>query len=335
MRNAITDVAALEACIGKAPGAVNLKVIDHLDATALRWLAAAPLVFAAFGDTQRIDVTLGGGSAGFAVAPDRTCLRLPCAALDNPALARVDCSFGALFLVPGIGETLRVNGRVAVCDGEWLDIRVEECFLHCAKALIRSGFWSAQPSADNAGEALDFLVASRFMVVATLDAQGRADVSPKGDPGGRLLQQHGAELCYAERPGNRRADSFRNILSRPRMAIAALQPGSTGVVTATGNARLCADAQLLAEFAVDGKTPKLVTCIEQPQLNLKSSAALARAGLWPVGERPQDIDPAAIFAAHVRLNKAGGVQGLLARAMVSIPGMMEKGLQHDYKNNLY
>jgi predicted pyridoxine 5'-phosphate oxidase superfamily flavin-nucleotide-binding protein len=142
-------------------------------------------------------------------------------------------------------------------------------------------------------------------------------------------------LCYAERPGNRRADSFRNILMQPRIAVAALLPGATRVAIAAGSARLATDPAVLAGFAVDGKTPKLVTGIAQPSLRLADSAALARAQLWPVGARPDDLDPAAIFAGHVRLNKTGGLQAKLARAMVSIPGMMEKGLQHDYKNNLY
>jgi predicted pyridoxine 5'-phosphate oxidase superfamily flavin-nucleotide-binding protein len=335
MNGVITDLAALEACIGKAPGAVNLKVIDHLDAAALRWLAVSPLVFAAFGNSGGIAVTLGGGAPGFARVLDATHFVLPLAALDDPALAVVGAGFGALFLAPGLGETLRVNGRVAALHGDSVEIGVEECFLHCAKALIRSGFWAAAPAADSASDPAGFLATSRFMVVATIDAQGRADVSPKGDPGGVLIQLRDGALCYAERPGNRRADSFRNILMQPRIAVAALLPGATRVAIAAGSARLATDPAVLAGFAVDGKTPKLVTGIAQPSLRLADSAALARAQLWPVGARPDDLDPAAIFAGHVRLNKTGGLQAKLARAMVSIPGMMEKGLQHDYKNNLY
>lgn len=77
MKDAIVDVAALEACIGKAPGAVNLKVIDHLDAAALRWLQVSPLVFAAFGDDSGIAIALGGGEPGFARAFDATHFDLP------------------------------------------------------------------------------------------------------------------------------------------------------------------------------------------------------------------------------------------------------------------
>jgi len=56
---------------------------------------------------------------------------------------------------------------------------------------------------------------------------------------------------------------------------------------------------------------------------------------WPVQPIAADIDPAAMFVAHVRESKAKGLQAKLARAALKVPGLMEKGLQHDYKNNLY
>src|SRR3546814_19661016 len=66
--------------------------------------------------------------------------------LDDPALAMPGASFGSLFLVPGIGETLRINGHVAaVADGA-ARIAVAESYVHCAKALISSGFWPDGPS---------------------------------------------------------------------------------------------------------------------------------------------------------------------------------------------
>ena len=58
--------------------------------------------------------------------------------------------------------------------------------MHCAKALIRSDFWKAEPR-DDAPAATDaFVAASRFMALATIDLAGGADLSPKGDPAGRL-----------------------------------------------------------------------------------------------------------------------------------------------------
>jgi uncharacterized protein len=70
MNDEITDIASLESCVGKAPGAVNLKVIDYLDEGAARWIASSPLLFAAFGGGGGLVITAGGGEPGFARAID-------------------------------------------------------------------------------------------------------------------------------------------------------------------------------------------------------------------------------------------------------------------------
>jgi predicted pyridoxine 5'-phosphate oxidase superfamily flavin-nucleotide-binding protein len=340
MNDAVDNVAALEACIGKAPGAIHLKVIDHLDAGALRWIASSTLIFAGCGGGDdsdgSVDVTLGGGEPGFARAIDPARLRLPLASLDRPQLLRAGCGFGALFLSPGIGETLRVNGRVVLVDDNEIEIAVDECYVHCAKALLRSNFWSAAPlSSDVPPGAEAFLAASRFVALATMDAQGRCDLSPKGDPAGAMVRLQDGCVWYADRPGNRRADSFRNILAQPRIAAVALIPGSSQVAVFSGSACITSDAAMRAGFTVEGKTPLLATCVEQLALDIYASPALARARLWPVAMRAADIDPAAMLVAHVKGNKTRGLQAALVRTALSVPGLMEKGLQSDYKNNLY
>lgn len=335
MAGEISDVAALEACIGKAPGALNLKVIDHLDDGALRWLASSTLVFAGFGNGEGILMTIGGGEAGFAKALDSSRLLLPTALLDAPQLAQPGAGVGSLFLIPGIGETLRINGHVHAADRDRLEIAVDECFIHCAKALIRSDFWNAALQAAVPEQPADFLEASRFLLISTIDAEGRADVSPKGDPQGATMRLIANAACYAERPGNRRADSYRNILKQPRLCATALIPGSSQVAVVSGTARLTEDAQLRNDFTVQGKTPQLVTRIEDPKITLGHSEALIRAQPWSRRAAPIGIDPAAILVQHVKLNKARGLQARLVSTALSIPGLMSKGLAQDYKKNLY
>lgn len=335
MSDSIESIAALEACIGKGPKAIDLKVIDHLDDGARRWIASSPLLFAAFGDGRNVGMTLGGGERGFVQVLDTSRLRMPLTALDEPRLAREGLGFGALFLTPSIGETLRVGGRVASVGGGEAEIVVDECYVHCAKALIRSNFWEAPVSSEIPDDAPAFLAASRFMALATVDAQGHADVSPKGDPRDMLLRLQQGCAWYADRPGNRRADSFRNILTQPRVAAALLIPGCTKVAMLSGTARITTDAAMRAGFSVAGKTPVLVTCIEQPALTVRESAAVGRAGLWPAKPRAEGIDPAAMFVAHIKHSKARGLQAKLVRAAVSVSGLMEKGLQRDYRDNLY
>ncbi len=249
-------------------------------------------------------------------------------------MAREGCGFGALSLVPTVGETLRINGRVtAVGDGA-IEIGVEECYIHCAKALIRSDFWSAQPRAapSDTGE---FLAHSRFIALGTVDTEGRADLSPKGDPAGVMTRVANDAVWFADRPGNRRADSFRNILIQPRIAVAALIPGAPRVALLRGEARITKDERARASLSVQDKTPLLATRIDSPEILIVDSPALGRAQLWPAKPRNCAIDPAAILVGHVKLSKERGIQASILRSAVSVPGLMRKGLARDYKTNLY
>lgn len=315
-------------------GRCTWKVIDHLDAGACRWLSASPLMFAAFGSSDGIAVSLAGGEPGFAGVPGTGRLRLPIALMDRPALARVGCGFGALSLVPTLGETLRINGRVAAVGDHAIEIKVEECYIHCAKALIRSDFWSARPRSAPS-DVRKFLADSRFIALGTIDVEGRADLSPKGDPAGAMVRISDGVAWFADRPGNRRADSFRNILTQPRVAATVLLPGAMRIAVLFGSASLTTDDAMRGNFAVDGKTPRLMTCIDHPSLTLEDSPALERARLWPAKSPAMTIDPAAIIVGHVKLSKERGLQAALVRTVISAPGLMRKGLEHDYKTNLY
>ncbi|RZK04059.1 MAG: pyridoxamine 5-phosphate oxidase [Novosphingobium sp.] len=334
MNEQIDSVDKLEAVIGKRPPVVDLKVIDHLDETALRWLAASPLAFVTTGDAREIAITLAGGAPGFATG-DRETLRLPLATIDDPALLRPGAAFASLFLAPGIGETLRINGTVTAIDADTALVRVEECYGHCAKALIRSDFWSAGRLDDAPATAAGFVDAGRFLALATIDDNGHADLSPKGDPAGCMTRMDGAALWFADRPGNRRTDSFRNLIAQPRMAGALLIPGSTQIVILRGEALLTSDAAARERFTVRDKAPLLAVRVAEPGLELRASPALERAALWPAGEKAEGIDPARMFTAHVKLNKDKGLTARLGGLVMSIPGLMQKGLDSDYKNNLY
>lgn len=357
MSDRIDNRAALEACIGKVPGPRDAKVIDHLDAGARRWLAASPLAFLAFADAaHEVGATLAGGRPGFAGAEDPKTLLMARSDLDDPSAARIGDGWGSLFLVPGLGETLRVNGRIARVGPEEIRIAVSECYMHCAKALIRADFWTgaAGTGAEEAGfEDGDdegaagnppstpqawlgaALTSARFIALASSDAAGHADLSPKGDPAGDLLKRLPSGLAFADRPGNRRTDTWRNVLERPQVALLALTPGSHRVVSLRGRISLRTEAALREAFAVRDKLPALVACLDQVVTSVADSAALSRAALWPAKPAPADLKPADLFAAHVRAAKTRGLGGLMVKALVSVPGLMSRGLESDYKKNLY
>ena len=328
----IDSITALEQVIGKPSPAIDLKVIDHADATAQRWLAASPLMMIGAGDGASITATIAGGAPGFAVADGKT-LDIPAELIDAPEELRPGAGFGSLFLVPGIGETLRINGTIDSV-GDVVRIAIDECYVHCAKALIRSDFWKAEPIGVVPDDAEGFAAASRFMALSTIDPQSHADVSPKGDPAAMLASLGSQVLRFPDRPGNRRTDSFRNIIAQPQIAAALLIPGSCQVATLTGRATLTTDAAELAPFAVQGKQPLLVARVDDLAISIIPSPALQRAALWPAAAAPADISPAKMLNEHLRFNRSKGLGARIASAIVT-PGMIQKGLDQDYKTNLY
>lgn len=277
-------------------------------------------------------LTLAAGE----IAGDEHHLLVSQAALDHAAGVVPGQPFASLFLLPGIGETLRVNGRVAEVAGGQVRVRVTECYGHCAKALIRSDFWSALPAETPAGLPA-FAAATRFIALATTDAGGMADISPKGDPAGCMVQLDGDTLLFADRPGNRRLDSFRNMLDHPRVSLALLVPGVSMFALAEGTATLSTEPALLQRFTVQGKVPLVVTTVALDRVDLQSSPALAHAALWPV-DPVRGIDPAQLFVEHIRRNRTVGISARLARATLAVPGadrLVRKGLDKDYSDNLY
>ncbi len=330
----INDIAALEAAIGPTPPAAALKVIPYLDRGACDWIGRSPLFFAAFADDRTVAVTAGAGIVG-GTADGRE-LHIARAALDHSKQVASGSAFASLFLLPGIGETLRVNGTIVGADDETLRVSVSECYGHCAKALIRSDFWQT-PASIEAPDDASFLDAVRFIVLATASTTLHADLSPKGDPAGLMVQRDGDTLLFADRPGNRRLDSFRNIVERRQAAIAMLVPGSTRVAIATGAPELTTDASLRSRFDVAGKTPGVAVRVTIEKLEFSTSAALTRAALWPV-QPVTAIDPAKLFVEHVRRNRTEGAAAALARASLAVPGaasLLRRGLERDYKDNLY
>ena len=333
MQDVISSLPQLEACVGVAGLGIKMKIIDHLDPAAARWIGASPIGFLGWAGAAGPHVTAMGGELGFARARDASTLVIPRAALDQSDGLAVGQGAGVLFLVPGLGETLRANGRIKAVGDEAVEIGVEECFVHCAKALIRSDFWagSDQPPPAEPGAFVD---ASRFLALATMDAEGRIDISPKGDPAGLLIRMEGSRATLAERPGNRLAFGYRNMIEQPKVAALCVIPGVSTVVELHGRAHLTTDEAVRAAFVVDGKTPVLATVIEEAAPRAYASAAFQRAAPWSGRFPPAGVDPAQTFVAHVKLNKARGAQATLMRLAVN-RGLVAKGLETNYKTDLY
>jgi len=139
------------------------KQLSRLDRHCLRFVSLSPFVVLSSGTLEGgFDASPRGGEPGFVKAPDSTTLLIP----DAPGNNRLDTleniiatgRIGLLFLIPGVDETLRVNGRASLQDDLSLvekfrnekraprlviEVKVEDVYLHCAKALMRSKLWDA------------------------------------------------------------------------------------------------------------------------------------------------------------------------------------------------
>jgi len=134
---------------------------------------------------------------------------------------------------------------------------------------------------------IEWLRLSPFCVIATSDADGNCDASPKGDPAGQLIHVLDPRtIVIAERPGNKRADGYTNVLSNPHVGVLALIPGRNDTLRINGRARLVRDAPWFDDLAVKGKRPILALLVEIDQVFSHCQKAFLRSNLWEPGEWP-------------------------------------------------
>jgi len=151
----------------------------------------------------------------------------------------------------------------------------------------------------------DWLAATPFCVMATASADGRCDASPKGDPAGRLvhvIDDH--TIALAERPGNKRADGYKNILDNPHVGLNFFIPGRGDTLRINGRARLVSDAPFFDEMVVKGHRPLLAVVVHIDELFFHCAKAFLRSGLWkPESWNPDGIVPRrAVIASEVEPN---------------------------------
>lgn len=125
-----------------------------------------------------------------------------------------------------------------------------------------------------------WLAASPFCLIATAAADGTCDVSPRGDPAGFTVVLDDRTIAIPDRPGNKRADGWRNVLENPHVGLIYLIPGRGDTLRINGRARLVRDAPFFDEMIVKGHRPKLALVVEIEQVFSHCSKAFLRSGLW-------------------------------------------------------
>lgn len=136
----------------------------------------------------------------------------------------------------------------------------------------------------------EWLSHSPLGFVATTDADGRVDVSPKGDPPGFVSILDDTTIAIPERPGNKRVDGYLNVLERPHVGTVFLIPGRGDTLRINGTARILADAPYFDDMTVDGKRPILALEIAIEEVFFHCPKAFLRSDTW----KPDTWDPTAV-----------------------------------------
>jgi len=147
----------------------------------------------------------------------------------------------------------------------------------------------------------DWLAHSPLGFVATTDADGSVDVSPKGDPPGFVHVIDDTTIAIPERPGNKRVDGYRNVLERPHVGTLFLIPGRGDTLRINGTARILADADYFDAMTVKGKRPILALEIDVEEVFFHCAKAFLRSDAWdPSTWNPTAIPSVAQIAKAIR-----------------------------------
>ncbi len=131
-----------------------------------------------------------------------------------------------------------------------------------------------------------FIAHSPFLFMATSGRDGSCDVSPKGDAPGFVLVLDDRHIVIPERPGNKRFDGMKNLLTNPHIGLICLVPGREETLRINGRAWITRDPELLARCTAQGKTPHLAIGVEVEQCFLHCVKAFRRSKLWTHDEWP-------------------------------------------------
>jgi PPOX class probable FMN-dependent enzyme len=149
-----------------------------------------------------------------------------------------------------------------------------------------------------------FIAASPFLLLATANARGEMDVSPKGDPAGFAKVLDAKMLAIPDRLGNRRIDSFRNIVENPNVGVIFIVPGTEHTLRVSGKAQIVRDADLRETMIVNGKIPDHVLVVSVERVLFHCPKCMIRSHLWDPDAWP---DPAGVptlaeaLVAHAKL----------------------------------
>lgn len=173
-------------------------------------------------------------------------------------------------------------------------------------------------------EAIAHIASSPFIVLATSDADGNLDASPKGDDPGFVVVEDERTLLIPDRPGNRLAYGLTNIVENPRVGVMFIIPGTTETLRVNGSAELRSDPELLTQLEARGKPAILIIRVTVDQCFFHCSKAFLRSKLWKHETWPE----------HPKVSFGRMFARRIDGADDNLADVIDQGVEADYRTNL-
>jgi hypothetical protein len=176
--------------------------------------------------------------------------------------------------------------------------------------------------------ARDFIRRSPFLTIGTQSNDGRADVSPRGDPAGFVQVLDDRTLAIPDRPGNNRLDTLSNILANPHVGLLFMVPGFDDTLRVNGTASLTTDPKILQAMAVNDRLPTLAILVAVEEVFLHCAKAFRRSRLWDPEARQDRKEMPSLM--QMILDQTTGAPKDPAEQQ-----RLDEGLEADYRTSMY
>ena len=176
--------------------------------------------------------------------------------------------------------------------------------------------------------AQEFISRSPFLCIGTQNLDGKADVSPRGDPVGfvKILDEH--TLAIPDRPGNNRLDTLVNILANPNVGLLFIIPGFDDTLRVNGKATLVTDPELLKSMCINDRIPKLAIVVKVNGVFMHCAKAFRRSHLWDPNHFQNRSEMPSLL--KIILDQTTG-----APSDESEMRKIDAGLEEDYRKSMY
>lgn len=170
--------------------------------------------------------------------------------------------------------------------------------------------------------AREFIGRSPFLLLATADARGTIDVSPKGDAPGFVLVEDDGTLLIPDRKGNKLVFGLQNVLENPHVGVLFLVPGTNETLRVNGRAELTTDPAICERLAARGQPALLAIRVTADECFFHCAKAFLRSALW----RPESWAPLAVSFGKLLAPKVGGDDAMAEQ--------IDAAIADDYRDNL-